>query len=108
MRTRQTLATLALIALPFGPAMADGGFWRDVISSGATTASTYLTFKDNKEVIAARDDASVFIASGGQIRGAHLEAALQRVRADHPQLQASDEELAQALLVQPTGHAATR
>ncbi len=102
MRIRPYVATLALIAIPIAPAMADAGFWRDVLSSGATTASTYLTFKDNKQVMAARDDASAFIASGGQIRGAHLEAALQRVRADHPQLQASDEELAQALLIQPT------
>jgi uncharacterized protein (TIGR02448 family) len=102
MRIRQTAITLAFLALPLTPAMADADFWRDVLSSGATTASTYVTFKDNKQLLAARDDASAFVASGGQIRGAHLEAALQRLRSEHPQLQVSDEELAQALLIRPT------
>lgn len=99
--TRLFLA-IALVAAPIAPAMADADFWRDVLSSGATTASTYVTFKDDKQLVAARDDASAFVASGGQIRGAHLEAALQRVRSEHPQLRASDEELAQALLIRPT------
>ncbi|MDG9923233.1 MULTISPECIES: DUF2388 domain-containing protein [unclassified Pseudomonas] len=94
--------TIALLAAPVAPAMADADFWRDVLSSGATTASTYVTFKDAKQLVAARDDASAFVASGGQIRGAHLEAALQRLRSEHPQLQASDAELAQALLMRPT------
>lgn len=49
--------------------MADGDFWRDVISSGATTASTYLTFKHDKLIVAAQDDASAFVASDGAIRG---------------------------------------
>jgi uncharacterized protein (TIGR02448 family) len=99
--TRLFLA-LALLTAPVAPAVADADFWRDVLSSGATTASTYVTFKDDKQLLAARDDASAFVASGGQIRGAHLEAALQRVRSAHPQLQASDAELAQALLMRPT------
>ncbi len=42
MRVKLAVATLALLSLPVGSAMADG-FWRDVISSGATTGSTYLT-----------------------------------------------------------------
>lgn len=98
MRTRLYAAALALIALPIGSAMADGDFWRDVISSGATTASTYLTFKDDKLIVAARDDASSFVASGGEIRGPYLEAALQRIRSEHPDLKASDSELANAIL----------
>lgn len=98
MRTRLYAAALALIALPVGSAMADGDFWRDVISSGATTASTYLTFKDDKLIVAARDDASSFVASGGEIRGPYLEAALQRIRSEHPDLKASDSELANAIL----------
>ena len=93
---------ISLAAAPAAPALADADFWHDVLSSGATTASTYVTFKDDKQLLAARDDASAFVASGGQIRGAYLEAALQRVRSEHPQLQASDAELAQALLMQPT------
>lgn len=97
MRTRLAATVLALIALPAGSAMADT-FWRNVISSGATTASTYVTFKDNKLIVAAREDASSFVASDGQIRGPYLEAALRQVRADNPGLTASDEELASAIL----------
>lgn len=97
MRTRLAATVLALIALPTGSAMADT-FWRNVISSGATTASTYVTFKDHKLIVAAREDASSFVASDGQIRGPYLEAALRQVRADNPGLTASDEELASAIL----------
>lgn len=97
MRTRLAATVLALIALPAGSAMADT-FWRNVISSGATTASTYVTFKDHKLIVAAREDASSFVASDGQIRGPYLEAALREVRADNPGLTASDEELASAIL----------
>lgn len=90
--------TCVLLVAPVTPAMADADFWRDVLSSGATTASTYMTFKDHKLLLAARDDAGAYVASGGAIRGAHLQAALQRLRREHPQLQASDAQLAQALL----------
>jgi len=47
-----------------------------------------------------------FIASGGTIRGAYLEAALQQIRREHPGLQASDQELAAAILAQPRDSAA--
>ena len=94
---KKTLAIVALSAIPLGAALADG-LVRDILSSGATTASTYLTFKDDKLIVPAQADASSFIASGGQIRGPYLEAALQRLRAEHPELQASDMELATAIL----------
>lgn len=97
MRLKLAVATLALLSLPVGSAMADT-FWRNVISSGATTGSTYLTFKDNKLIVAAQDDAGSFVASDGNIRGPYLEAAIQKVRADNPGLQASDMELANAIL----------
>ncbi|MBZ9782750.1 DUF2388 domain-containing protein [Pseudomonas sp. REP124] len=97
MRFKLAVATVALLSLPVGSAMADS-FWRNVISSGATTGSTYLTFKDHKLIIAAQDDASSFVASDGGIRGPYLEAAMQKVRADNPGLQATDMELANAIL----------
>ncbi|MBC3349896.1 DUF2388 domain-containing protein [Pseudomonas sp. Lb2C1-1] len=97
MRLKLAVATLALLSLPVGSAMADT-FWRNVISSGATTGSTYLTFKDNKLIVAAQDDAGSFVASDGGIRGPYLEAAMQKVRADNPGLQATDMELANAIL----------
>ncbi|MBB4864372.1 uncharacterized protein (TIGR02448 family) [Pseudomonas nitritireducens] len=99
MRTAKLATAFALIALPVASAMADG-FWRDIISSGATTASTYLTFKHDKLIVAAQDDASAFVASDGAIRGPYLEAALTRLRSDDAALQdRSDMELANAILV---------
>lgn len=97
MRLKLAAATLVLLSLPVGSAMADP-FWRNVLSSGATTGSTYLTFKDHKLIVAAQDDAGSFVASEGGIRGPYLEAAIQKVRADNPDLQASDMELANAIL----------
>lgn len=97
MRLTLAATTLALLTLTAGPAMADS-FWRDIISSGATTASTYLTFKDHKMVVAAQDDAGSFVASDGAIRGPFLESAMQKVRADNPGLKATDMELANAIL----------
>ena len=97
MRFKVAVATIALLSLPVGSAMADS-FWRNVLTSGATTGSTYLTFKDNKMIVAAQDDAGSFVASDGGIRGPYLEAAMQKVRADNPGLQATDMELANAIL----------
>ncbi|MGF6556800.1 hypothetical protein ABIA48_003180 [Pseudomonas sp. S30_BP2TU TE3576] len=39
-----------------------------------------------------------FVASDGGIRGPYLEAAMQKVRTDNPGLQATDMELANAIL----------
>lgn len=101
MKKRQiTGLTAALCLLPTSAALADAQFWRNVLSSGATTATTYATSKDNKIVLAARDDASAFIASNGEIRGPYLEAALQQMRTEQPQLQAADMELATRLLTE--------
>jgi uncharacterized protein (TIGR02448 family) len=94
---RLSLVILAALSLTSVPAFADN--WvRDILSSGATTASIYLTFKDKKLIVPAQDDASSYVASGGQIRGPYLEASLQRLRAEHPDLQATDMELASAIL----------
>ena len=72
--------------------------WEEIATSAGVSASLYSTFKDEKIVVAAQDDASSFVASGGAIRGAYLEAALQQIRSQHPELQASDEQLASAIL----------
>ena len=97
MRFKTAIAATVLFSLPLGSAMADT-FWRNIISSGATTASTYLTFKDHKLIVAAQDDAGSFVASNGAIRGPFLEAAIRQVRADNPGVRASDMELANAIL----------
>jgi uncharacterized protein (TIGR02448 family) len=95
-----TCLTAVLTLLPASAALADADFWRNVLSSGATTATTYATSKDNKLIVAARDEAGAFVASDGQIRGPYLEAAMQRMRNEHPQLQADDMQLATRLLTE--------
>lgn len=72
---------------------------------GTLKATTDLTsdatgsFRDNKIVRAARDDAASFVASEGAIRGVKLESALAQIRQQAPQLNtATDTQLAQAIL----------
>jgi len=71
---------------------------------GAVAASTDATsdvsssLRDDKIVQAARDDAASFVGSQGAIRGARLESALVHIRQQQPQLQASDAQLANAIL----------
>ncbi|HEK1687490.1 TPA: DUF2388 domain-containing protein, partial [Pseudomonas putida] len=93
------LVPALLLCIPAGSALArvDAG---DVATSAGVSASLYSTFKDDKRIIPARDELSAFVASGGAIRGAYVESALEQVRQSHPGLQASDEELAKALLSQ--------
>lgn len=70
-----------------------------VISGYATSQVTSAPF-DRKWVRAARDDAAVFVASDGQVRGARLESVMRRLHQENPDLHAGDLELAQAILVQ--------
>lgn len=93
----QLLAAAMLCCAPVGVALADGTV-RDILSSGATTASTYMTFRDHKLIVAAQEDAGSFVASDGQLSGPYLEAWMRQVRSDNPQLQASDMDLASAIL----------
>ena len=67
------------------------------ISDG--TSATSGSFSSDKVVLAARDDAASYVASGGEIRGVHLEAAFMHIRNRLPSArQASDEQLARAIL----------
>lgn len=75
------------------------------LSTQGTVASAYATSKVtsapfDRKVVAARDDAAAFIATDGQFKGARLESALDYLRRTQPKLNASDRELAQAILVQ--------
>lgn len=67
------------------------------VTSDASEGSSDSS-RDNKVVLAARDDAASFVASAGEIRSARLEAALQHIRTQSPTLQASDMQLAEAIL----------
>ena len=50
------------------------------------------------EALQAQDDAASFVASQGEIRGAFLEIALRHTRTHYPTGEASDMQLAQAML----------
>ncbi|KAF0861888.1 DUF2388 domain-containing protein [Pseudomonas sp. LD120] len=62
-------------------------------SSDATSS-----LRDSKIVRAARDDAASFVATNGAIRGVKLESAFDHIRQQAPQLNATDAQLAQAIL----------
>lgn len=96
---RLLLISSLVLCLPAGSALADVDA-KDVATSAGVSASLYSTFKDDKMMIPARDDASSFVASGGTIRGVYLESVMQDIRQKNPGLAATDEELAQAILAQ--------
>ena len=68
-------------------------------ASAGSSASSGSTSGDDKLVLAAREDAALFVASDGAIRGVRLEAALRHLReSDAAARTASDLRLAQAIL----------
>lgn len=71
---------------------------RGVNASTNATSDATSSLRDNKIVQQAREDAASFVATGGAVRGARLESALAFVREQQPQLQATDAQLAQAIL----------
>ena len=71
---------------------------RTLKATSDLTSDASGSLRDNKIVRAARDDAASFVASEGAIRGVKLESAFESIRQQAPQLQASDGQLAQAIL----------
>ncbi|MCQ4319036.1 DUF2388 domain-containing protein [Stutzerimonas stutzeri] len=71
-----------------------------LVGSGYVTSQLTSLPLENKLIIEAREDAASFVASGGQVHGVRLEAALRWLRHSQPELAASDLELAQIILVQ--------
>ena len=69
-----------------------------LINTVDATSDLTSSLRDDKLVLDARDDAARFVASQGDLRGAHLEAALLHIRTQQPQLGASDLQLAEAIL----------
>lgn len=68
-------------------------------ASAGSSASSGSSSGDDKVVAVAREDAALFVASDGVIRGARLEAALRQLRERDPAARtASDLRLAQAIL----------
>lgn len=64
----------------------------------SSSKGTSGSFKDDKIVLAAKDDAAAFVASDGAIRGARIEAAFERIRGGLND-QYSDQQLANAILM---------
>ena len=63
------------------------------------TSDTTTSIRDSKVVREAHDDAATFVASQGDIRGVHLEAAFSTLRDRVPEARnASDQDLAEAIL----------
>ena len=103
MPTLRLLSAAVLLTLAAGANASSFIVTTDAIV-GTLTQTTDLTsdatgsFRDNKIVRAARDDAASFVASEGAVRGVRLESAFEYIRQQAPQLQATDTQLAQAIL----------
>jgi len=80
------------------PAMAINDFWAETLISSTSTATTYLTSRDKKLIVGTQEDASTFVASNGGIKGVYLEAAMEKFRTSHPEMEISDMDLAQSIL----------
>ncbi len=66
--------------------------------SAKASSDASSSFGDDKVVLNARDDAASYVGSDGAVRGVYLEAALQHIRQQAPGLQATDMQLAEAIL----------
>jgi len=86
--------TVSAASFTATPDMVVGGLINTVDATSDLTSS----LRDDKLVLEARDDAARFVASQGELRGAHLEAALLHIRRQAPQLDANDLQLAEAIL----------
>ncbi|SEM64988.1 conserverd hypothetical protein [Pseudomonas sp. ok272] len=63
------------------------------------TSDTTTSIRDLKVIREAQDDAASYVATNGDIRGAHLEAAFDTLRSRVPEARdASDQVLAEAIL----------
>ena len=96
------LAAASLLVLSTQAGATSFAYTSDWISdaTGSTSDATSSSSKDDDEKVvrAAKDDAASYVASQGQIRGAHLEAAVSLIRGMQPQLQVTDMQLAEAIL----------
>ena len=94
------LTLLFLLLCWTGAAQALDLTTNNLVVSGYVTSKVTSAPFDRKRLLDAHDDAAAFVASDGQLRGARLQAALNRLREANPEVLAADLELAQAILVQ--------
>ncbi|MHB0766193.1 DUF2388 domain-containing protein [Stutzerimonas sp. NM35] len=69
-----------------------------LINTVEGTSDLTSSIGDDKLVLDARDDAARFVASHGEQKGVQLEAALLHIRTQAPAIEATDLELARAIL----------
>lgn len=69
-----------------------------LVNTIEATSDATSSMGNDKVVLDARDDAASFVASAGEVRGVYLEAALKHIRQQQPAIQASDMQLAEAIL----------
>ncbi len=101
MRSLHSLLLVSLASLVWtGSAHAFDSTTQGLVKTGYATSQVTTGPFDSKLIIAAQDDAAVFVATDGQVRGARLQAAMAYIRQSQPKLHADDLELAQAILVQ--------
>ncbi|MCW8155889.1 DUF2388 domain-containing protein [Stutzerimonas stutzeri] len=91
---------ILLIAFTTGSAHAFDVTTASVVQTSYVSSQLTSAPFDNKLIAEAREDAAGFVASDGQLSAARLQAAMSRLRQEHPELAASDLELAEAILVQ--------
>lgn len=77
-----------------GDALTLGALFGSLSVSTLNCSANY----DCKQVLAAQDDAAAYVASNGEMRSAALDQALQSLREANPGLEASDMDLASAIL----------
>jgi uncharacterized protein (TIGR02448 family) len=94
------LLPLLFAVVAMGTAHAMDTTTQSLVITGYVTSQVTSAPFDRKLVSQARDDAAVFVASDGLIRGARLEAALDALRDNSARHAVGDLELAQAILVQ--------
>lgn len=94
------LLPLLFSVVAMGSAHAMDTTTQGLVITGYVTSQVTTAPFDRKLVRQARDDAAAFVASGGMIRGARLEAALDALRHNCAHHSVGDLELAEAILVQ--------
>ncbi len=91
---------LLFLGLTAGTAQAFDVTTAGVVQSSYVSSQLTSAPFDNKLIAEAREDAAGFVASDGQLTAVRLPAAMAHLRQEHPELAASDLELAEAILVQ--------
>lgn len=95
------ITTLALVgALCSVPVSAFEATTDIVVRSLYATQQVSSSFSNDKIILAAQSDAATFVATNGKVRGAQIEAAINKIRVEFPNLQETDLELAEAILAQ--------